>query len=199
MRRVLLLIALLVAVGVLVAPLRRHLPLDPDEPLAQDGSLAAGRARTIVDVEPALGAFDEPKPPPDPDESGAIQETFEIQADWTGRRREEVVAFLAATDGAFCDERHRQDLITAMKGYYAVRARQRFSFSQRGPRAKSFIEAAWSTPVDRRIDRFARLLVISGTITSRDIREDAYPEFAKAVADIVVTGDGCASMRAAGG
>ena len=86
-----------------------------------------------------------------------------------------------------------------MKGYYDVRARQKFSFSQRGPRAKSFIEAAWSTPVDRRIDRFARLLVISATITSRDIREDAYPEFAKAVADIVVTGDGCASMRAAGG
>lgn len=199
MRRVLLLIALLLAVAMSVAPLRRHLPLDPDEPLAQDGSLAAGRARTIFDFEPALGAFDEPQPPRDPDESSAIQETFEIQADWTGQQREKVVAFLAATDGAFCDEPHRQDVITAIKNYYAVRARQKFSFSQRGPRAKSFIEAAWSTPVDRQIDRFARLLMISGTITSLDIRKEAYPEFAKAVADIVVTGDGCASMRAVGG
>ncbi len=48
-------------------PRAKHRALDPDEPIAADGSMTAGRARTIYDTNPLLGAFGE-KPRPDPDD-----------------------------------------------------------------------------------------------------------------------------------
>jgi hypothetical protein len=58
MRSSFYLLALPVLLAAAMAP-QVHRPLDPDEPIAADGSLAAGRARTIFDFEPVLGAFDE--------------------------------------------------------------------------------------------------------------------------------------------
>jgi hypothetical protein len=196
-RALLLVIALLIVLGATLSPFGRHVPLDPDEPIAQDHSLSAGRARTIFDFEPALGAFGEPKRP-DPDSPSEIQERFEIEQDWIRRRRDTIAAFLYALDGAFCEESYRQGLISALKGYYDARLRQKHGFSVRGPHAKAFIEAAWSTSLDRRIDSLARRLVISGTIKPRDMPAESVPEFANVVSGVTVTGDGCASFRAEG-
>jgi hypothetical protein len=195
MRTLLLVLALLAVLGVTLSPFGRHVPLDPDEPIAKDHSLSAGRARTIFDFEPALGAFGEPKRP-DPDSLEAIQEMFDIEKDWTDRRRDLIAAFLYAPDGAFCEEDYRQSLIAALKGYYDARFRQKYSYSMRGPHGKEFIEAAWSTPLDRRIDDLARRLVTSAAIKPGDMPERSVPEFAKVVSSVAVTGDGCASLRA---
>ena len=56
-------IALVAAAFVyLFAPGVTHRVLDPNDPIAADGSLIAGHARTIFDTEPALGAFRQPRP-----------------------------------------------------------------------------------------------------------------------------------------
>src|ERR1700689_4357621 len=51
-----------VALVLLFARGTTHRVLDPNDPIAADGSLIAGRAHTIFDTEPALGAFREPRP-----------------------------------------------------------------------------------------------------------------------------------------
>jgi hypothetical protein len=196
MRAPALVLAALVVASVMLPPLGRHAPLDPDEPIAKDGSHAGGLARTIFDFEPVLGAFDEPKPPIDPDDPKAIREGFELDKDWTDRRRERIIEFLDAADAAFCDEAYRQRLITAIKAYYDARGRQKMGFSRRGPRAKIFIEAAWSTLLDQRIDAFVRRLVISGTVKPPDLPDRSYPEFAKVIGGLAVRGDGCGSSSA---
>jgi hypothetical protein len=56
-----ILLAVALAVMIVLVPVGRQLPLDPDQPLAIDGSAAAGRARTIFQFDPLLGAFDEPR------------------------------------------------------------------------------------------------------------------------------------------
>jgi hypothetical protein len=59
--RALLIIALAAIVFEIVfAPRAAHRALDPDEPIAADGSMIAGKARTIYDTNPLLGAFSEP-------------------------------------------------------------------------------------------------------------------------------------------
>jgi hypothetical protein len=60
-RAVRILLAVVLAMMIVLVPVGRQLPLDPDQPLAIDGSAAAGRARTIFQFDPLLGAFDEPR------------------------------------------------------------------------------------------------------------------------------------------
>jgi hypothetical protein len=66
MRAVRILLAVVLAMMIVLVPVGRQLPLDPDQPLAIDGSAAAGRARTIFQFDPLLGAFDEPRRTDDP-------------------------------------------------------------------------------------------------------------------------------------
>ena len=54
-------VALGAAVTAAFLPRDEHRPLDPHEPIAADGSLLAGRAHTIFDSEPALGAYGSPQ------------------------------------------------------------------------------------------------------------------------------------------
>ncbi len=56
-----MLVAVLAAIvfEVAFAPRGAHRAHDPDEPIAADGSMLAGKARTIYDTNPLLGAFGE--------------------------------------------------------------------------------------------------------------------------------------------
>ncbi len=56
-----LLVGTLAAIVCVVAlvPRSAHRALDPGEPIAADGSMLAGKARTIYDTNPLLGAFGE--------------------------------------------------------------------------------------------------------------------------------------------
>jgi hypothetical protein len=65
MRALQYLTALSLLLVVMLFPFGDYVPLDPDEPAAADGSLIAGRVRTIFDYDPLLGAFGETRPDPD--------------------------------------------------------------------------------------------------------------------------------------
>jgi hypothetical protein len=95
-------------------PMGRHHPLDPDEPLALDGSMVAGRARTIFQFERALGAFDEPKPPPDPDDPQNFRPYLDMQRPWMENRRESVRVFFFVAPERLCEAETRRRLIDAL-------------------------------------------------------------------------------------
>jgi hypothetical protein len=97
MRTAGLILALLVLLAVALRPGGRHLPLDPDEPIAADGSSAAGQTRTIFDIEPLLGAFGEPKPPAldDPKE---LQTRADIEQGSVDHARDAIGPWLYRTD-----------------------------------------------------------------------------------------------------
>lgn len=196
MRLLGLALALLVGLAAALVPRMHHVALDPDEPIAADHSLVAGRARTIFDFEPLLGAFDEPKPAPDLDDPAEFEARFELEKDWTDRSRENVAEFFGSADATLCQEGNRQRLIRSLGFYYDARFRQRASFGRRGPRAKAFIDQAWSSPLDQRIDVFARQLVMSGIIKARDLSGHTHVEFSMMARQLPVIADVCASLPA---
>jgi hypothetical protein len=173
-------------------PIGRHRPLDPDEPLAVDGSMTAGRARTIFQFERVLGAFDEPKPPPDPDDPQNFRPYLDIQRPWMDNRREAVRGFFFAVPDSLCENATRRALIAAIQFYYEGRGGQKASFVRRGANASAFIEEVWATDVDRQIDAFVRNLLIAGYLPESDLRRGNYPEFAKVVAGAKKAGTACA-------
>ena len=79
MRAPLYLLALTILLVVMLASRQTHRPLDPDEPIAADGSLAAGRALTIFDFEPVLGAFDPPYPLSDSDDPKNFEDASHLK------------------------------------------------------------------------------------------------------------------------
>jgi len=66
-------------------PRAAHRALDPDEPIAANGSMIAGKARTIYDTEPLLGAFGQTRP--DPDDPQDFDERIKIEKWGTDRAR----------------------------------------------------------------------------------------------------------------
>src|SRR5258708_32149390 len=114
MRKAGLILALLVLLAVALRPGEKHLPLDPDEPIAADGSSVAGNARTIFDVEPLLGAFGEPKPP-DHDDTKEMQTRAEIEAHWTEAARDAIGPWLYRSDWRLCEGDARVDLIAPVR------------------------------------------------------------------------------------
>ena len=180
------------ALIVALIPVGRHDPLDPDEPLALDGSMAAGRARTIFQFERVLGAFDEPKPPPDPDDPQNFRPYLDIQRFWMDNRREAVRGFFFAVPDSLCEMPTSSLLMAAIHGYYQGRGAQKASFVRRGPNASAFIEETWATDVDREIDAFVRNLLMAGYLPESDVRRRNYPELAKVVAGAKQAGAACA-------
>src|SRR5437867_265453 len=160
-------LALLVLIAILLIPDREHSPLDPDEPIAADGSSAAGLARTIFDFDPFLGAFGETQPPPDPDDPWEFRARFELESEWVERSRDAIFRMLGPIDWSLCDPARHGQLVGALRTYYGARGRQKASFTLRGPRATAFVEQMWSTPFDQQVDRFACQLVESGFLQSR--------------------------------
>jgi hypothetical protein len=188
------------AVGNLVVPalvlamvlitFERQAPLDPDQPLAADGSLAAGRARTIFQFDPLVGAFDEMRPA-DPDDPHDFEEYFAIESNWVDRSRDGIVDLIEPVSPALCDLERRNRLIAAIRTYYDTRSRQKASFRIRGPRASKFIEQAWSTATDHKIDSFVRQLVTQGFAQASELLPRVYPDLFEIVAHLPVTASAC--------
>lgn len=186
-----------VAFMMLFAPGTRHRALDPDEPIAADGSLIAGRAHTVFDSEPALGAFSE-RARSDSDDPKDFQERLKDERWWTDHSRERIAQLLGRPDRSLCDNAKHKQLIAAVRSYYDARGRQKASFTLRGPRAKAAIEQEWSTPLDQRIDQFVRETILSGFLRKDEIPGSSYPEFAKLFADTEEVGAACPLLASEG-
>ncbi len=191
-----LLVAVLAAIvfAVAFAPRTAHRALDPDEPIAADGSMIAGRAQTIYDTNPLLGACGRP-PRPDPDDPKDFE--WRIENDrWTNdHAREQMAQLVGPLDASRCGDVARRRLIEAVHNYYRTRGGEIHSFSLRGPRAEAAMEKEWSTPLDRRIDEFVRQAVQSGFLHKDEVPANVYPEFAKVFADTKEIGTACPPLK----
>jgi hypothetical protein len=187
-----MLVAVLAAIAfeVVFAPRAAHRALDPDEPIAANGSMLAGKARTIYDTNSLLGAFGEP-PRPDPDNPRDFEQRIAIEKWGTDHARDAMAQQIGPVDGTLCEPAVHTRLMTALHGYYDVRGRQKHSFSLRGPRAAAAIEKEWSTPPDRRIDEFVRRALLSGFLHKNEVLTHYLPEFEKTFADTQEVGAGC--------
>jgi len=168
-----------VVYAIVFAPNGRHRPLGPDDPIAADGSMIAGRARTIFDTEPALR---EP-PRPDPDDPKDFEQRLKDEKRWTDHSREPIAQLVGPLDRSLCENARHKRLIASVRLYYDARGRQKHSFALRGPRAKAAIEKEWSTPLDQRIDNFVRATLVAGFLRKDDVPAAMYPEFAKVFAN----------------
>jgi hypothetical protein len=166
-----------------------HRVLDPSDPIAADGSLIAGRAHTIFDTEPALGAFREPRP--NSDDPADFEPLIRIDMKAAESERALFKRLLGRLDWSLCTGSDRRWLLLAVRTYYATRGREKYIFSVRGPRAKAAIEREWSTPADQGIDDYVRHALQYGILHKSDVPRDSYAEFAKVFADTEALGTGC--------
>jgi hypothetical protein len=187
-----LLVAALAAIvfEVAFAPRAAQRPLDPDQPIAADGSMTAGRARTIYDTNPILQAAAE-APRPDPDDPKDFQWLIENDRWNNDHVRDAMAQIIGPVDGSLCESAAHQRLMTAVHNYYDARGREKHSFSLRGPHAGAAMEKEWSTPADHRIDEFVRRAVLSGFLHKNEVLAHYLPEFAKTFADTEEAGAGC--------
>ncbi|HXQ84416.1 MAG TPA: hypothetical protein VN769_10155 [Xanthobacteraceae bacterium] len=190
-----MLIATLAAIVFAVAftPRAVHRALDPDEPIAADGSMTAGRALTIYDTNPLFGAYGWPRQ--DPDDPANFAPRLGDERRMNERNRMLMKSLIGPLDWSRCEDTSRKLLINTAQTYYGMRGRQIHSFSMRGPRAKAAIEQEWSTPLDRQIDDFVRHAVQYGILHKAEVPANVYPEFAEVVADTKEMGAGCPPLK----
>jgi hypothetical protein len=169
--------------------------LNPDEPIAADGSMIAGKSRTIYDTNPLFGALGAP-PRTDPDDPKDFEQRIKDEKWSMDHSRDAIAALLGPPDWSSCENAARKKLIAAVQIYYRTRGGQKYSFALRGPRAKAAIEKEWSTPLDLRIDEFVRRALQSGFIHKNEVPANVYPEFAKTFADIKEIGVMCPPLKA---
>jgi hypothetical protein len=167
-----------------------HRVLDPNDPIAADGSLIAGRAHTIFDTNPAYGAF---RPPArsDSDDPADFEPAIKRDRGWAESDRALFKRLLGRLDWSLCTGSDRRWLLLAVRTYYATRGREKYIFSVRGPRATAAIEREWSTPADQGIDDYVRHALQYGILHKSDVPRDSYAEFAKVFADTEALGTGC--------
>jgi hypothetical protein len=191
-----LLLATLAAIifEIVFAPRAAHRALDPDEPIAADGSMIAGKARTIYDINPLLGVFGVP-PRPDPDDPKDFQWMIENDRPTNDRARNGMAQLLGPLDASRCEDASRRKLIEAVHVYYRTRGGEMYSFTLRGPHAKAAMENEWSTPLDREIDAFVRRALQSGFLHKNEVPPNVYPEFAKIFADTKEIGSVCPPLK----
>jgi len=184
-----------VAVAAIVAPphtARRV--LNPDDPIAADGSMIAGRAATIYDTNPAYGAFRQPLP--GSDDPHDIEADIESAKRFAANARAPFRGVMKTLDWSLCKTGRHALLLYTVGDYYNERGREVGRFAVRGPNAKAAIEQVWSTPEDRRIDDYVRHAVQYGVLHKTELPDRTYPEFARTVADVQALGDGCATAGA---
>jgi hypothetical protein len=189
LRAILALVLAAIAFEIVTVPRAAHRALDPDEPIAADGSMIAGRAQTIYDTNPLFGAFGEKRE--DPDDPMSFQ--WRIENDrWTSdHARDAMAEVVGPVDGALCSPAVHTRLMTALHNYYDTRGREKHSFSLRGPHAAAAIQQEWSTPADRRIDEFVRQALLSGFVHKNEVLSHYLPEFEKTFANTQEVGAGC--------
>jgi hypothetical protein len=186
-----MLVAVLAAIvfEVAFAPRAPHRALAPDEPIAADGSMLAGKARTIYDTNPLLGAFGEKHE--DPDDPKSFQWRIENERWTSDHARDAMVQVVGPVDGSLWAPSAHRRLMTALHNYYDARGREKHSFSLRGPRAKAAMDREWSTPADRQFDEFVRRTLLSGFVHKNEVLTHYLPEFEKTFADTQEVGVGC--------
>jgi hypothetical protein len=191
LRAVFLVALVAIAVLLVVAPRVAQRPLDPDQATAADGSMTAGRMRTIYDTSPILRSAAE-APRSDPDDPQDFEQRLTIEQPNDDHARNAMAEVLGPVDGSLCESAAHRRLMTAVHNYYDTRGRQKHSFDLRGPRASAAIEKVWSTPVDRQIDEFVRRTVLSGFLHKNEVLAAYYlPEFAKTFAATDEVGAEC--------
>jgi hypothetical protein len=187
--------ALAVVVSAIVLTRAGNRPLDPDEPIAADGSMIAGRARTIYDTHPLLGGSGWTLQ--DSDDPANFGPRLDDERRMNEHDRMAMAAVIGPLDWSRCEDLPRRLLISATQAYYGERGRQIRSFSLRGPRAKAAVEAEWSKPLDREIDDFIRHAVQYGILHKSEMPANLYPEFARLFGDTRELGAGCPPLRTA--
>jgi hypothetical protein len=167
-----------------------HRVLDPNDPIAADGSLIAGRAHTIFDTNPAYGAF---RPPvrSDSDDPADFEPAIKRDRGWAESDRALFKPLLGRLDWSLCKGSDHALLMMAVRNYYGTRGREKHNFSLRGPRATAAVEQEWSTPLDRQIDDYVRHALHYGIVHKSDFPAKSYPEFAHVFADTEEFGVGC--------
>lgn len=139
--------------------------LDPRDPIAADGSLTAGRALTLADQEP-------PKAPVDLDDPLSFERVFSRSS--IGRSRDAVLEFIELSGSAICESHRRQQLIDAIRLYNADRKYLSTEFHFRGPRASKFIDQAWTSEKDLKIEGFTAQLVQQGYLRASEISPPSF-------------------------
>lgn len=160
MIRISLALCVILAAMLLVSEPKRL--LGPRDPIAADGSFKAGRALTISELDPS------PQPAaPDLDDPRGFEERFSKSS--VERDRDAILDLAGPLGPALCEpDRHRQ-LIVAIQRYYGTKKYLNTEFHFRGPRASEFIDAAWTTPKDSRIEAFVQQLTERGYLRTREI------------------------------
>jgi hypothetical protein len=167
--------------------------LEPNDPIAADGSLIAGRAHTIFDTAAYGGLTRQPRA--DSDDPADFEPIIKLDRGWAVTDRAQFEPLLGHLDVSLCKGSVHQQLMGAVRDYYGTRGREKHNFSVRGPRATAAVEAEWSTPADREIDDYVRHALQYGLIHKADFPAKTYPEFAKTFADAEEFGVGCTGAR----
>jgi hypothetical protein len=177
------------AIAYLFAP-RGVRPLDPNEPIAADGSMVAGRAHTIYDTAPMPGSYGSPRS--DSDNPADFEPLMKADRPTIEFDRSMFAGLLPKPlDSSLCKEREHGELLLAVRTYYGERGREKRAFALRGPQARAAIERVWSTPADRDIDGFVLHAVQYGLLHKSEMANDPYGEFARTFGDIRELGTGC--------
>jgi hypothetical protein len=180
-----------VIIAYVAAPGAKHHAAGPNDPIAADGSLAAGRARTIYDSR--LEFSDPAARNPNSDDPADFAPLIERERPFADRDRSLFKSLLGARlDWSIC-KNSRGLLVAAVHAYYGERGREIKQFSRRGPHAKAAIEAEWSTAADREIDDYVRHALQYGIVRNSDAPANVYPEFARMFADVEPLGSGCST------
>lgn len=180
-----------VALAVVFTPRSARRVLDPNEPIAADGSMIAGRAATIYDTNGLFGAFRQPLPGSDDPQD---VEADIAHAKWSAEHdRAPIKNLLGPLNWSRCKTSKRRLLVSAVHTYYGTRGRELSHFSVRGPHAKAAIEQVWSTPADRQIEDFVRHALQYGILHKDDFPGNTYPEFARIFAEVQELGTGCSA------
>jgi hypothetical protein len=165
--------------------------LGPNDPIAADGSMTAGRAATIYDTNPLLRE----NAAANRDDPADFEPIIKTEHPFVERDRARFKSLLGRLDWSLCQDRNRRDLMWAVRDYYRERGRLLAEFAGRGPRAKAAMEQEWSTPTDRQIDDYVRHLIQYGILHKRDFPARNDLEFNKLFADVEELGDGCTASN----
>jgi hypothetical protein len=177
-----------VAIAYTLTPSRSNRPLDPNEPIAADGSMTAGRAATIYDTNPLLRA----RLSDDSDDPADFSRQIKADRPIIAADRALFKRLLSRPlDASLCKARDHTMLLLAVRTYYSERTREKRAYALRGPHANAAIQKEWSAPAVAEIDDFVRHAVQYGLLHKGELRSNFYAEFDGTVADIQELGTGC--------
>jgi hypothetical protein len=162
----------------------------PNEPLAVDGSLTAGRNRTFTDQNPGIYG-----PPPlsrrEPGDTRDRDFLRSIDAHTRERFRRSALDELRRPGPSLCEGGGRKALIASMNAYYSERYSQVNSHAVRTPAEQAEVEKAWSTAADQQIDGLFRDFFVRGYFRRADLRR--WSVIDEVLSGAVQTGHACGS------